>query len=552
MNTQVKILYSILYFVFISTRTPLSNAEPIVKVSEGLLNGTQYVSKGGRHFSAFIGIPFTEIPIGPLRFSNPVPKIAWHGIRSANKEANMCPQLSLTGNIIGDEDCLYLNVYSPVLNFSSSMVSNTFKGDLLPVMVWIHGGSFRGGSAGPSQFGPQYLLDKDIILVSMNYRLDILGFISTGDSVAPGNFGLKDQARAFKWIQQNIHIFGGDKNRVTIFGESAGAVCVNFHAISDASNGLFQQYIIQSGSVLAPWAYRKRSQFKPYVNQVAGKVGCSKNNSADVIKCLRETSVHKLLTSLTLETFGYPGLPWLPTDEPESKEAFLTDSPENLMKQNKIKNYFVMSGNVADEGITITLPFYINTATEPINIIIEKSVNTTANFYVPPEDVPKFREIVKDYYFNENIISRHPDKIAVVDKLAKISKNPVFYYMFNYRGSANYITLETKVKRNIGVVHGDELLYLFPILPSSDLTEDDKFVIDIMVDLWTSFATNGKPTSDLFADPNMWKPFSKNECVLTIENTFNNINRSDTLQQYNFTDRMDFWRKHFPILKNIF
>ncbi|XP_033227860.1 pyrethroid hydrolase Ces2a-like isoform X3 [Belonocnema kinseyi] len=451
MNTQVKILYSILYFVFISTRTPLSNAEPIVKVSEGLLNGTQYVSKGGRHFSAFIGIPFTEIPIGPLRFSNPVPKIAWHGIRSANKEANMCPQLSLTGNIIGDEDCLYLNVYSPVLNFSSSMVSNTFKGDLLPVMVWIHGGSFRGGSAGPSQFGPQYLLDKDIILVSMNYRLDILGFISTGDSVAPGNFGLKDQARAFKWIQQNIHIFGGDKNRVTIFGESAGAVCVNFHAISDASNA-----------------------------------------------------------------------------------------------------------------------FYINTATEPINIIIEKSVNTTANFYVPPEDVPKFREIVKDYYFNENIISRHPDKalahlskfisdsgflypqIAVVDKLAKISKNPVFYYMFNYRGSANYITLETKVKRNIGVVHGDELLYLFPILPSSDLTEDDKFVIDIMVDLWTSFATNGKPTSDLFADPNMWKPFSKNECVLTIENTFNNINRSDTLQQYNFTDRMDFWRKHFPILKNIF
>ena len=104
-------------------------------------------------------------------------------------------------------------------------------------MVWIHGGGFFMGSGGPSHFGANYLLDKDIVLVSGNYRLGILGFLSTGDSVAPGNFGLKDQLFALKWVQKNIQFFGGDPKKVTIFGSSAGGASVNYHAISDVSSG---------------------------------------------------------------------------------------------------------------------------------------------------------------------------------------------------------------------------------------------------------------------------------------------------------------------------
>ena len=102
-------------------------------------------------------------------------------------------------------------------------------------MVWVHGGAFHQGST--KIYGPRYLLDKDIILVSMQYRLGIFGFLSTGDEVAPGNFALKDQVLALKWVQKNIQAFGGDPKKVTLFGESAGGACVNFHALSDASNG---------------------------------------------------------------------------------------------------------------------------------------------------------------------------------------------------------------------------------------------------------------------------------------------------------------------------
>ena len=108
---------------------------------------------------------------------------------------------------------------------------------LLPVMVWIHGGFFLKGSSNSTKYGPDYLLDKDIVYVSLNYRLGVLGFFSTGDSVAPGNFGLKDQVLALKWVQKNIKAFGGDPRKVTIFGQSAGGISVGLHALSDASNG---------------------------------------------------------------------------------------------------------------------------------------------------------------------------------------------------------------------------------------------------------------------------------------------------------------------------
>lgn len=104
-------------------------------------------------------------------------------------------------------------------------------------MFWIHGGGFHTGSSRLNLYGPNYLMDKDIILVTINYRLGILGFLSTGDDVAPGNFGMKDQVLALKWVQNNIQAFGGDPKRVTIFGDSAGGASVTHHAMSDKSNG---------------------------------------------------------------------------------------------------------------------------------------------------------------------------------------------------------------------------------------------------------------------------------------------------------------------------
>lgn len=116
-------------------------------------------------------------------------------------------------------------------------VNYSRNGKLLPVMAWIHGGDFVAGNCSTTTFGGTFLLDKDVIYVCMNYRVGILGFLKSDDSAAPGNYGLKDQVLALKWIQRNIPSFGGDPKRVTIFGESAGAVCVHLHVLSKASNG---------------------------------------------------------------------------------------------------------------------------------------------------------------------------------------------------------------------------------------------------------------------------------------------------------------------------
>ncbi|XP_033228894.1 uncharacterized protein LOC117180506 [Belonocnema kinseyi] len=203
-----------------------------VRISQGMLNGTIRESRSGRRYSAFLGIPYGQPPTGKLRFANPVAADRWEGIRAANTFGRKCIQLDVNNKIRGAEDCLFLNVYTPLIKLYSSSMKNT----LLSVMVWIHGGSFTGGSS--NKYGAQYLLDKDVILVTINYRLGIFGFLSSGDSVAPGNFGMKDQVLALKWVHTNIEAFGGDKNRVTLFGQSAGGASVSLHAISKASNGI--------------------------------------------------------------------------------------------------------------------------------------------------------------------------------------------------------------------------------------------------------------------------------------------------------------------------
>jgi bile salt-stimulated lipase len=150
---------------------------------------------------------------------------------------------------IGTEDCLILNVYTP-LNKPNR---------LLPVMIFIHGGGFFQRSASPAIYGPEYLIKKDVILVTINYRLNVQGFLCLGIKEAPGNAGLKDQVAALKWVQRNVRAFGGDPDNVTLFGESAGGSSVSYHVLSPMSKGLFHKAIIQSGSSLCSWS----TQYNP-------------------------------------------------------------------------------------------------------------------------------------------------------------------------------------------------------------------------------------------------------------------------------------------------
>lgn len=164
-------------------------------------------------------------------------------------------------------------------------------------MVWIHGGAWILGQGGNTEYGPENFLDHDIILVSGNYRLGPLGFLSTEDDNASGNFGFKDQMAILEWVQQHISKFGGDRNSVTIFGESAGSVSVNYHMISPLSKGLFHRAISQSGTVMNGWTDPARKGFaKMRTIRLADMMGCpvSGTSMKEVVECLRKVPAEKL------------------------------------------------------------------------------------------------------------------------------------------------------------------------------------------------------------------------------------------------------------------
>jgi para-nitrobenzyl esterase len=218
---------------------------PQAQVENGRLEGT----KDGA-LSAFLGIPFAAPPVGPLRWRPPQAAADWTGVRPA-KEFAATPVQKLEaweGPLHVSEDCLYLNVWSPADS----------PQDKLPVMVWIYGGGFSGGSTAIGQYHGAALARHGVVVVSIAYRVGALGFLALPElsSESPrhvsGNYGLLDQIAGLRWLQRNIAAFGGDPRHVTIFGESAGGVAVNLLAASPLATGLFQGVISESGGSLGP------------------------------------------------------------------------------------------------------------------------------------------------------------------------------------------------------------------------------------------------------------------------------------------------------------
>ena len=213
---------------------------PVVSVPGGQVRG-EVLKDGG---AVFRGIPFAQPPLADLRWREPMPVKPWTGVREATVFGGECAQNPMWGHAkVVNEDCLYLNVWTPAMPPTS----------LKPVMVWIHGG---GNVAGSGRENGESLSRHGVVLVNFNYRLAVFGFFAhpalTAESPhhASGNYGLMDQIAALKWVHENIKSFGGDPSNVTIFGESAGAMDVNLLMTAPQAKGLFQRVIAESGTVL--------------------------------------------------------------------------------------------------------------------------------------------------------------------------------------------------------------------------------------------------------------------------------------------------------------
>ncbi|XP_065224411.1 esterase E4-like [Planococcus citri] len=231
--------------------------ELVIETVAGKIQGRAFESVLNKaEYYAFLGIPYAKPPVGYLRFQVSQPVDHWHGIYPAYYEKSICPQIYFVTELIGmsAEDCLYLNVYVPQVSPLTLLYIPRKIVSLKPVIVTIHGGAFIALSGSKLFYSPDYLITKDVVVVSINYRLGVLGFLNLGIPECAGNMGLKDQVMALKWIQQNIARFGGDPKNVMISGESAGGASVHFHLLSPMSRGLFHKAIVRSGTSLSPWA----------------------------------------------------------------------------------------------------------------------------------------------------------------------------------------------------------------------------------------------------------------------------------------------------------
>ncbi|XP_057325394.1 esterase FE4-like isoform X1 [Microplitis mediator] len=278
---------------------------PIVKVNEGKLRGIKDLNYNGVNFYAFRGIPYAKPPIGALRFKDPEPLEPWSGTKDATQYASKCAQINwFSRKIMGTDDCLYLNVYTTELN----------PKNLKAVMILIHGGNFSFGSGDDDINGPDFIVEKDVILVAINYRVGILGFLNLDDEQAPGNQGLKDQVMALKWVKRNIIKFGGDPDNVTIFGYSAGSASVHYLTLSPLAQGLFHKAILQSGVATNSWASVSVESMKDTAEKITAILGYKTKDAKELVEFLRKADVGDILKAeaslfswknrLSINTFG--------------------------------------------------------------------------------------------------------------------------------------------------------------------------------------------------------------------------------------------------------
>ena len=444
----------------------LAKAQPSpVKVNEGLLQGS--VENG---LTIYKGIPFAAPPVGELRWRAPQPAAKWDGLRQADKFA---PEPMQGGNPVSgkSEDCLYLNVWTPAKS----------PRDKVPVLVWIYGGGFNFGGTAEPNYNGEKLAKKGVVLVSIAYRVGQLGFLAhpglsaENPNHVSGNYGLLDMIAGLKWIKENIAAFGGDPDKVTIFGESAGGIAVSMLCASPLAKGLFQGAISESGGSFGP----TRTTTFPGENmkslrdaEIAGAAyvtGAGFSSIAD----LRKVEADKLP--------AVRGLAWPITDG-----WVLPGDQYKLYEAGNYNQTPILVGYNSDEGASFSPP-------------------------KPPED---YIAAVKNRYgqFADELIKAYPAGTGTVAKTARDlsrdaafgwhtwswarlqankSKSKVFYYYFDQHPDYP----EGSPRAGYGSPHGQEVAYVFGTLVTSSpqTSKTDLDISDTMGTYWTNFAKYGDP-----------------------------------------------------------
>ncbi len=444
-----------------SARAAIEQAE----VTGGTVQGT--VEHG---VAVFKGIPFAAPPIGDLRWKAPQPVIPWGGVKQTRAVALPCAQGSgAPGG--SSEDCLYLNVWTAAIS----------PAETRPVMVWIHGGGFDSGDASSTDFDGARFAQDGVVLVSIAYRLGAFGFLAHPElrqesGKSSGDYGLEDQIAALQWVKRNIQRFGGDAQRVTIFGESAGAMAVSLLAGSPAARGLFQRAISESGGVFAQPA-RPGQRGGPLLSlESAEKTGRDFLESLGVtgIQAARILSTERIFHA----TSAGPGFKFWPVLDGN----ILTAPNAELYRAGRFNDVPILLGSNSGEGAGTAPP---NTSAKSFSEIGKDAPQACAPgiaavlaLYAHDTDaaaVQSFEDLSRD--------SDHGWNSWTWARLhARKGRSKIFLYYFDVTPSGS----------TAGALHGSEVPYVFG-RPSAVARMDDARISDLMRRYWINFAKSGDP-----------------------------------------------------------
>ncbi|XP_047736763.1 esterase E4-like isoform X2 [Hyalella azteca] len=575
----------------IATETPdIPPFDPtLVTVAQGQIRGNKEIASYGKEFYSFRGIPYAKSPVDDLRFEPPQDAEGWQGVLVAEKDPPACPQLDMMAmlaegriNYIGDEDCLFLNVFSPMPNENDS--------SLLPVMVFIHGGGYICGRA--SEYQPYALMSKDIVLVVIQYRLSTLGFLSTEDDVAPGNMGILDQIAALSWVQRNAPSFKGNPLQITIFGESAGGASVHLQMLSHASLGFFHRAIIQSGTAISSWAVAPNHREVAYhmaklldcgtSSNIEPKMNCTLDEndpflyesclvdqlpSSAVIKCLKAAPA-QLLVELSSVFWQVGSFPLMMA--PRVDENLLMKDPLQLVKEHRSKKIDIMLGVTKDEGSIWSKSIFLNEAlrsklrfqfTGAAPVLLDLGEGDVAPLNLT---IKLFDRYVGNADFEigslDNLTALLGDRLMWYpsDSLAHyLASDPVsprrgkklFVYEFAYLSKTRGDSIYDKGIKKRYVHHTEDLIYLFsgpsdhPWLGPALTSAEDLEMRDLMVDMWTNFAITGNPTPD--GHPVEWRPYTPDAPHHLVIDQIPAMDESDPKKELR-----EFWRQ-LPLRMNL-
>jgi len=538
----------------------------------GRIDGNTVTLDDGSVVHSWYGVPYARPPINELRFERPQLPESWHGVLETKFLPDACIQdpagllwMTHPGWHNYSEDCLNLNIYAP----------DDLSDAPLAVMVWFHGGGYVGG--GNIQYPGHFLAARGVIVVVPNYRLDAFGFLATPDGTIGGNMGMFDQSMALVWVRNNIAAFGGDPNRVTIFGQSAGGGSSSLHMVSPYSQGLFSQAILESGTEQNVWSLNYPEQMpETYVYQLADRVNCTRDTDPEMVDCLRGRSATVIRLGQAVNcTPGYFCQGYAPIVD--GNGGFIPDIPAKLREEATAESFVpIISGICRDDGSLYT-SYFIPEANDG------GFTNAEFEYYMKTRILDIFAaQLTQDQYDNVyEALQWYYQEWPYLDDLDfnreafnKMITDGAFGYAWDRQlkmnaamNPATYGYVQSFISSNassfipawMGVPHMGELPYVWgygklldnpAVRDDSGIhydiigwTQEDIDYADYQITLWTNFAKYGDPTPEPVKSPfddtmTTWERFSNDDGlkVFDLDRTITTWTNFRQQRDYFFTD----------------